>query len=340
MRRPRGVWLDCWRASKPGRDRLTEVRRFLFSLLLLLPYSSFASDQEYNGRWDITVFDEGKRRAWWLEIEGAGTPQISGKFVGAPGGQLDTIPQIGIDNKGELKFVFKRKYKNADGVFRATVWKGKLDGTFQIDGDPNKVHWVGARAPKIHEDGKKLHEGDSVELVNHADLVGWRPLDPANKAVWGFKTGNLVNSPGASDLVSDKKFWDFRLRAEFRIGAKSNSGIGLRGRYEVQILDDHGQAPTVHSNGALYGRIAPVINASKEPGQWQTFDITLIGDQLTVILNEAKIIDRKTIDGLTAIAIDANEDQPGPIVLQGDHGPVEFRRLTVIPLVKGKQKNR
>ncbi len=314
--------------------------RFFFFLLLFLPNSAFASDQEFNGRWDITVFDEAKRRAWWLEVEGAGTPQISGKFVGAPGGQLDPIPQIGIDGKGELKFVFKHKYKNADGVFRATVSKGKLDGSFQIEGDPNKVHWVGVRAPKLHEEAKKWHDGDPVELVNHADLLGWKPLDPANRAVWSVKNGNLVNSPGASDLVSDKKFWNFKLHAEYRIGAKSNSGIGLRGRYEVQIMDDHGQPPSVHGNGALYGRIAPVINASKEPGQWQSFDITLIGNDVTVVLNDAKIIDRKAIDGLTAIAIDPNEDAPGPIVLQGDHGPVEFRKVIVTPLVKGKGKGK
>ncbi len=300
--------------------------RFLFSLLFFLPSPALAADQEFNGRWDITVFDEAKRRAWWLEVEGAGTPQISGKFVGAPGGQLDPIPEIAID-KGELKFVIGHKY-----VFRATVFKGKLDGSYQVEGDANKIHWAGVRAPKLQENPKKLHEGPPVELVN------WKPLDPERKAVWSFKNGTMVNSPGASDLVSDQKFWNFKLHAEYRIGKGSNSGIGLRGRYEVQIFDDQDLPPSVHSNGAIYGRIAPVINASKAPGQWQTFDITLTGNVVSVILNEALIIDRQSIDGLTAIAIDANEDQPGPIVLQGDHGVVEFRNVRVTPLLKGKAR--
>jgi hypothetical protein len=302
------------------------MRRLLFSLLFFLPSAAVATDQEFNGRWDITVFDEAKRRAWWLEIEGAGTPQISGKFVGARGGQLDPIPEIAID-KGELKFVIGHKY-----VYRATVSKDRLDGNFQIEGDANKIHWAGVRAPKARDDPKKWHEGQPVELVN------WKPLDPARKAVWTLKNGTILNSPGASDLVSDQKFWNFKLHAEYRIGKGSNSGIGLRGRYEVQIFDDQDAPPSVHSNGAIYGRIAPVIIASRAPGQWQTFDITLIGNVVSVILNEALIIDRKTIDGLTAIAIDANEDQPGPIVLQGDHGPVEFRNVKVTPLLKGKAR--
>src|SRR5207248_3824638 len=124
----------------------------------------------------------------------------------------------------------------------------------------------------------------------------------------------------------------FALHVEYKIGAGSNSGIGLRGRYEVQIADDAGKQPSVHGNGAVYGRIAPVVNASKDPGEWQTFDIRLVGRQVTEYLNGIRIIDRQTIDGLTAIAIDANEADPGPILLQGDHGIVEFRKLVLYPL--------
>src|SRR5581483_7338521 len=112
------------------------------------------------------------------------------------------------------------------------------------------------------------------------------------------------------------------------------SGIGLRGRYEVQIADDIGRPPSAFSNGAIYGRIAPVINASRDPGEWQTFDIRLVGRQVTVSVNGVKVIDRQTIDGLTPIAIDANEGDPGPILLQGDHGTVEFRKVVLYPLNK------
>ena len=91
--------------------------------------------------------------------------------------------------------------------------------------------------------------------------------------------------------------------------------------------------PNKHSNGALYARIAPSENASKPAGQWQTYDIRLVGRQVTVALN-GKTVVKGEIEGLTAIAGDSNEAAPGPIYLQGDHGPVEFRNIVVTPLVK------
>jgi hypothetical protein len=108
----------------------------------------------------------------------------------------------------------------------------------------------------------------------------------------------------------------------------------LRARYEVQILDDYGRPANTHGNGALYSRILPSENASKPAGEWQTYDIRLVGRQVTVVLNGRKVIDKGEIEGLTAIASDANEGQPGPLILQGDHGPVEFRAIVLTPLVK------
>jgi hypothetical protein len=243
-------------------------------------------------------------------------------FVGAPGGQLDKISAIKIEN-GELQFSIK-----PDRVYKARFVGGKLEG------EVAQTLWTGVRAPKLGPDSpKKFSAGKPVELFNGSDLSGWKPVIEG-RAGWRVEDGLLKNGDGASDLVTEQKFWNFKLHAEYRIGPKSNSGIGLRGRYEIQIFDDHGAPPSAHGNGALYSRIAPVINASKPPGEWQVFDVTLLGNQLTVILNEAKIIDRGEIQGLTAMAIDPNEAEPGPIVIQGDHGPVEFRRLTLTPLEK------
>ena len=125
-----------------------------------------------------------------------------------------------------------------------------------------------------------------------------------------------------------------RCRIDHRIGKGSNSGVGLRGRYEVQILDDTGRPLDVHSNGALYSRIVPSHEASRPPGEWQTFDIRLVGRDLTVVLNDEKILDKQLVEGLTAIANNPDEAKPGPIILQGDHGPVEFRKIELTPLVK------
>lgn len=117
---------------------------------------------------------------------------------------------------------------------------------------------------------------------------------------------------------------------------RSNSGIGLRGRYEVQIISDYGRPPGMHGTGALYTRILPRVNASKKPGEWQTFDIRLAGREVTTVLNGEKLYEKGVIDGLTGIAFDPYEDQPGAIELQGDHGPVEFRNLILTPLTKSK----
>jgi hypothetical protein len=281
-----------------------------------------------------------KNRAWWLEITAAGTPQIAGKFVGAPGGQLDDIPDIKIEND-QLVFKFNRAYKqpntNVDGIYKATLAGGKLVGTFNVQDDPATLQWTGVRAPKLTgDDPAKYREGKPVELFNGKDLSGWNLAQPDKKDSWTIQDGVMNNVPGGSDLISQQKFWNFKLHAEYRLGKQSNSGIGLRGRYEVQIFDDHGAPPSAHGNGAIYSRIVPSTNASKPAGEWQSDDVTLIGNVVTVVLNGTTIIDRKAIEGLTAIATDPNESDPGPIIIQGDHGSVEFRKITVTPLLKSK----
>jgi hypothetical protein len=309
--------------------------------LLFLPVLASSAPRDFNGRWDITVSESDRKRAWWLEVKDAGTPNASGSFVGAPGGQLDKINDLKIEGD-ELRFTYKRRYRIGvgdqvnprTGTYKARLVNGKLEGTFELEGEPKAVSWVGVRAPKLTPGNlSEYKEGKPVELFNGKDMAGWKAV-VANRPPWNVKNGILVNEPGASDLVTDGKFWDYKLHVEYRIGPKSNSGIGLRARYEVQIFDDFGQAPSLHGNGALYSRILPATNASKRPGEWQTFDITLLGNRVNVVLNGTTIIKDAEIEGLTAIAVDPNEGEPGPIVIQGDHGIVEFRKITLTPLTR------
>ncbi len=196
-------------------------------------------------------------------------------------------------------------------------------------------HWVGVRAPEITEkDDATWKESKPVQLFDGKDTQGWRSLTPDKPFGWTIEDGILKSTGGASNLVSLGKFWNFALHVEFRLGKNSNSGLGLRARYEVQILDDYGRPANTHGNGALYSRILPSENASKPAGEWQTYDIRLVGRQVTVVLNGKTIIDKGVIEGLTAIAADANEGEPGPLILQGDHGPVEFRSIVLTPLTK------
>jgi len=309
----------------------------VLAILLLLASCVFADDAQFNGRWDITIAREARSRAWWMEISGAGTPALKGKFVGFPGGDMNEIPHPSIRN-GELRFSFDYKdFRSGKPMhldYSARLRDGKVTGE-RHSSDGETLQWIGTRAPEITEtDDGTWREGAPVELFNHKDLSGWRGLIPTLALGWEFRDGSMANAAGANNLVSEQSFWNFKLHVEYRVGEHSNSGIGLRGRYEVQILEDYGKPPNLHSNGALYSRIAPSENASKPAGEWQAYDIRLVGRQVTVVLNDRKVIDKGIIEGLTAIAGNADEGEAGPIILQGDHGPVEFRNIVLTPLVK------
>ncbi len=316
--------------------------RTLLGLLIVSILPAACADRDFNGRWDIKVLDESRDRAWWLEVSNAGTPDIKGRFVGAPGGNMDDIPEITVRD-GELVFVFVRQFRygpgeeqKGRGIWRARLAGGKLDGSFAVEGQNDQpLKWVGVRAPVIEDrDDGSWKEGKAVALFNGKDLSGWRTMIRNRPLGWTVKDGAMTNEPRGNNLVSDKKFWNFKLHVECRVAAKSNSGIGLRGRYEVQVLDDYGRTPNTHTNGALYSRIVPAFNASKPAGEWQTYDITLIGRQVTIVLNGKTIIEKGEVEGLTAMGHDPNEGEPGPISLQGDHGPVEFRSIVVTPLTR------
>ena len=97
----------------------------------------------------------------------------------------------------------------------------------------------------------------------------------------------------------------------------------------MQIEDNYGDEPESHKVGGIYGFLTPSTNASKPAGEWQSAEVTLVGRVVTVILNGERVIDRQTIPGATGGALDNDEASPGPLMIQGDHGPVEFRKLTI-----------
>ena len=273
-----------------------------------------AADKDLNGRWDITPTNDARNRAWWLEIEGAGTPNAKGKFISAFGGDLNIIDTLKIEN-GNLEFGFT-KSKN--------IYKARLEGDKLVGTSPQP--WVGVRAPEIKDkDDASWKKGKPVDLFLGQEI---------KEKGWSVENGILKSTGGAANIGSNEKFWNFELHVEYRVSPHSNSGVGLRARYEVQILEDFGKPPGTHSNGALYSRIAPSVNASKPANEWQTVDIRLVGRTVTIVLNGQTVIDKGHIDGLTAMATDPNEGEPGPITLQGDHGPVEFRKITLTPLTR------
>ena len=320
------------------------MRSVFVAALAFCCFGATRDDQDFNGRWDITVSGGSfnvapTQRGWWLEVSGAGTDNLRGRFLGAPVGLLDEIPKLSV-SEGELRFALEGRFRKDRGLEKGLYWarfeEGKLKGTFEIEGDPSTyLEWTGVRAPALAEkDDGSWKRGDAVALFNGRDLTGWQPFPPGHPPGWVVKDGALTALPGAADLISDKKFVNFIVDAEYRIEPHTNTGMVLRGRYEVQIADDADRPPSNRGTGAILGRIAPTLNAEKSAGEWQMLAIRLVGREVTVVLNGIRVINRQSIEGPTSLALDTNEGEPGPILLQGNRGSVEFRRIVIYPLVK------
>jgi hypothetical protein len=166
-------------------------------------------------------------------------------------------------------------------------------------------------------------------LFNGKDLSGWKLRKPNGPNGWTVTPeGVLSNKPPSTDLVSDREYLNFQIRYEYR--SFGNSGVGLRGRYEIQIDDSFGKAPARSGNGAIYNQLPPSQNVSKPRGEWQTIDATLVGDRITVIHNGVKTVDNYQLTRPTGIEYgDRLEREAGRLILQGDHGPVDFRNIRI-----------
>jgi len=281
------------------------------------------------GRWDIVVHGQAGDFPSWLEIQRSGTKTLIGSFV-SQFGSARPISKVEFDN-GQIRFAIPPQWERRtdDQAFEA-----KLDGdNFRgstTDEHGNTVKWEGQKAPALRRT-QPPQWGEPIALFNGKDLTNWKPRSSSAKNGWTVRDGLLVNAEPGNDLRTEQNFTDFKLNAEFRYPKGSNSGIYLRGRYEVQIEDNEGLEADSHRIGGVYGFLTPAINAAKKAGEWQNVEITLVGRQVTVVLNGERIIDRQTIPGITGGALDSNEGEPGPLMIQGDHGVVEFRKLVLTP---------
>ena len=189
----------------------------------------------------------------------------------------------------------------------------------------------------------KLNFGDPIQLFNNKDLTGWKMVEQNRANGWSVIDGTLSNNPvreqgtspaGYGNIRTEQEFNDFNLKLEVNIPARSNSGIYLRGMYEIQVIDSYGKPLDSHHMGGVYSRISPVASAEKPGGYWQMFDVTLYDRHITVILNGIKIIDNQPVYGPTGGAIISDVFASGPIYLQGDHGAVQYRNIVLTPIVK------
>ena len=291
-----------------------------------------AATKPFLGWWDLTVKTPDREYPSWLEISQE-NGELKARMVGR-GGNARPLPQVEI-SKDTLTFVSPKDEEGSphDLVFEGKLVGSGLSGTL-VAPDGSTWHWVGVRAPSLKRTSAPRW-GKPIQLFNGKDFTSWRTNRPNPSKNWTVEDSTLVSPGNGPELINDHEFQDFKLHVEFNCGENSNSGIYLRGRYEVQIETESEQEPPSHHTGGVYGFIAPAPELPRKPGVWQTFDITLIGRNVTVVQNGQTIIDHQEIPGITGGALDSHEGLPGPIYLQGsEKGHVAFRSLVVTPAVK------
>lgn len=278
------------------------------------------------GRWDITIAGPDRAQPSWLEVRPSGNGYLVGRFVGVVG---SARPVARVDTSGGmLRFAIPPQWEQgkADLQMEGRLTGDALAGTMTFP-DGTRRDWTATRAPSLRR-AAPPQWGAPIRLFNGTDLTGWHALGTSQ---WRAVNGVLQSPKSGSNLVSDRTFTDYKLHLEFRYPKGSNSGVYQRGRYEVQIEDSLSTEPQNDLLGGVYGFIAPSEVAAKPPGEWQTFDITLVGRMITVVANGKTVICNREIPGITGGALDSNEGEPGPLLLQGDHGPIEYRNIMLRP---------
>lgn len=287
-----------------------------------------SSVAQFLGRWDLKLKAPDQEYPSWLELRLEGD-QLKAEMVGR-WGNARPLPKVELSG-GNVTFVSPKEEEgsNTDLVFQGRLNGQMLEGT--VNGPDGKTWaWSGVKAPAL-EPAYVSAWGKPIKLFNGKDLTGWKMSRPGPPD-WTVKDGNLVSPGNGPELINDQKFQNFKLHVEFNCGKVANSGVYLRGRYEVQIETESQEEPPSHHTGGVYGFLAPTPELPRTPDVWQTFDITLIGRRVTVVQNGQMIIDNQEIPGITGGALDSNEGLPGPIYLQGsEKGHVLFRSIVITP---------
>lgn len=351
-----GGGCDCYRRMLTNKYKLP-FGALTASLLIGASLSLQAADgsNPFIGRWALTIPGGG---AGWL-----GITQEKGYYDGSilwGGGSV--VPVDSVFFNDDILYVTRihevQRKDNSGKVIRTQRFteliSARADGdnltltTTRARSNGNGLEtsqFTGKRIPALpaKPDLSAARFGESINLLKENDLQGWKLTDANQVNGWSVKEGVLVNNPTQQEgkphisygnLRTVQEFEDFNLKLETKVNKRENSGIYLRGIYEVQVTDSYGRPLDSHNMGGIYSRITPTVNAEKPPGEWQTFDITLCNRHVTVILNGTKIIDNQPLLGCTGGALWSDEFRPGPIYLQGDHTGVSYRNIVLRPILK------
>jgi hypothetical protein len=314
-----------------------KIKAILVSFLAtaLASTVSAQSNKEFLGRWDLTVMPAtGKPYPQWIELTENGG-KVEGRLQ-PRGGGWHAIAGAHVESGKLIVPLGDAGSSAADWEFTA-LGSDKLTGVEKRGDAADGVTIAGAKAPSLDRPMPKTWTTPKP-LFDGKDLQGWEPIGNVENNKWVARDGELVNdnpevagqrTHGAANIMTTEKFQDFKLHIEVNCPDGGNSGIYLRGRYEVQVGTEGGKQPT-HEMGAIYSHYAPPEGAELGLGKWTAFDITLVGRHVTVLRDGKVYHDNVEIPGPTGGALDSNEAEPGPFFLQGDHhGVVAYRNITI-----------
>ena len=325
-------------------------------LLLSIPNVTKAIDsaKPFLGRWGLFL----PNGAGWLEVKQMDT-YLEASLLWY-GGSVEPVTSVYMEGQTLVVTRSRNFVRTTDATgaptrthvavtqYRFSLYADQLVGEMispEKDGSCTTLRFTGKKIPDVPAapDLSKLAYGKPVKLLNGKDLTGWKLLGENKVSGWSIADGVLLNDPAQKEgqphiaygnLCTVDKFEDFNLKLQVNVPEGSNSGIYLRGIYEIQVLDSYGKPLDPHNMGALYSRITPSESAEKPAGTWQDVDITLCDRHVTVILNGKTIINNQPVLGCTGGAITPDEFIPGPLYLQGDHGKVSYRNIEIKPILK------
>ena len=329
------------------------TRYALIVLGLSITCTAFGGDaaNPYIGRWALTI--PGGAAGWLGVTQEKG--YLDASLLWGGGSVLPVDSVFTSDDSLIVVRLNKVERKDASGKVVRTqtfpnVLMARVSGDdlelMQIEAHRNGVgieqqQFAGKRIPPLppKPDLSNVKFGKPITLFNGTNLDGWKLIGPDAKNGWSVENGILVNKPAEKgghygNLRTVAEFEDFNLKLEVNVAKGENSGVYLRGIYEVQVADTVNRGLDSHNMGGIYSRITPTVNAEKPNGQWQTHDLTLVDRHATVVLNGQKIIDNQPLLGCTGGALSSDELKPGPIYLQGDHTGIKYRNIVLTPVVK------
>ncbi len=333
------------------------------NLTSLIAIFLFTTPLLFAGNPKLLHIDNGFLGMWTFDIDGGGIGWLNvhqeKDYLDAEllwiGGSVTPVSHVYLADENTLVVTRTNEVKRNDdrkhtitSTLRITRNGDEITGTMSgpsREGTGENVSTIkGKRLAPVGAapDLSQVKYGKKIKLFNGKDLSGWRPIDPRKANGFKVENGQLINNPvqpkdghhiSYGNIRTEQEFKDFNLKLEVNVPKGNNSGVYLRGLYEIQVVDSYGQPLDSHNMGALYSRITPSEAAEKPAGEWQTLDITLVDRHVTVIFNGKKIIDNQPVDGPTGGAISSDVFAPGPIYLQGDHGNVAYRNIVLTPVL-------